>query len=230
CSNVSVQAHQEIGYDSKKIQVIPNGFDLQNFSFEASAAKKVRDELGLPFKTPLVGVIGRYHIHKNHLGFLEAASLVHKKIPDVHFLLIGQDVDASNAELVQAIKRHGLEKVVHLLGYREDTSYLLSALDVFALPSLAEAFPNVLGEAMACGLPSVVTNSGDSAAILGEAGHVAGPTDMKEFANGLLKILHLSKQDRKSLGSLARCRVEDHYNIKDVIRRYEDFYESLMLS
>src|SRR3569833_2659443 len=127
------------------------------------ARTSIRCELGLEAETPLVGVIARFDPQKNHIGFIRAAALVYKQRPDTHFLLAGSGIDNLNEPLMGAIKAAGIMNATHLLGRRDDIWQVMAAFDVSVSSSHGEAFPNVLGEAMACGLPCVVAGGGGAA-------------------------------------------------------------------
>lgn len=230
CSQAAADIHAAAGYDAKKIVFIPNGFDAARFRPDAGARVPVRSELGLPEGTPLIGLIARLDPQKNHAGFFEAGARIRQERPDAHFLLAGAGVDAGNAELRRKIQTAGLAGNTHLLGRREDVPRLMAALDVLVSSSgFGEAFPNVLGEAMACGVPCVVTDVGDSAEITGETGRVVAPGNMEGLAREVVEILELSGEERRSLGAKARERIQARYGIESVARRYEKFYESLLV-
>ncbi len=226
CSVRARQVHAAVGYVDEKIHVIPNGFDLDRFVPDAAARASVRAELGLPHDAPLVGVVARYDPQKNHLGLVQAATQVLAQWPQVHFVLAGKDVDGGNAELQAAIATHpGLAAHMHLLGRRDDVPRLMAAFDVLALSSShGEAFPNVLGEAMACGVPCVVTDVGDSAEIVGRTGRVVAVGDMAGLARELVALLNLPADERAALGQQARQRVQENYEIGHVTRMYEAMY------
>ena len=229
CSHRAKDVHVNAGYDKEKMVVIPNAFDLTAFRPDENARVSVRLELGLSEDTPLVGLIARFDPQKDHAGFFEAAARAYLSRPDVHFLLAGAGVDYSNFTLRQAIQRAGVDSNTHLLGRREDMPRLMAALDVLASSSsFGEAFPNVLGEAMACAVPTVVTDVGDSAEIVGETGRVLAPRDMEGLAQHIVDILGLPDETRRKLGASARRRVQSRYDIESVVRQYEGFYESLM--
>lgn len=229
CSQVGKDIHVSAGYDEKKMVVIPNGFDLAQFKPDSEARVSVRRELGLAEGTPLVGLIARYDPQKNHTGFLEAAARVHRSHPEAHFLLAGTGVEVSNSALRDAIQQAGVRDETHLLGRREDTPRLMAALDVLtSSSSFGEAFPIVLGEAMACGVPCVVADVGDSAEIVGETGRVAATGDMAGLAHHIVEILELSCKERRVLGKSARERIQTRYDIGSVVRQYEGFYENLV--
>jgi glycosyltransferase involved in cell wall biosynthesis len=226
-SEVARQAHANRGYAAGKMVVIPNGFDLTRFQPDSVARMEVRRELGVAAGTPLVGVIGRFHPQKNHLGFVEAATMLHRRMPEVHFVFAGNGVDIGNAFLVQAAKSAGVAEVCRFLGRRNDVPRLMAALDVLASSSIGEAFPNVLGEAMACSVPCAVTDVGDSAYIVGDAGRAVAFGDMTGLAAALESLLRLPLDQRRSLGERARARVAEYFEIGKVVRMYEAFYEEL---
>lgn len=227
CSHRAKHVHAAIGYSEKKLKVIPNGFDLHRFVPDVTARVSVRNELNLPADTLLVGLIARLDSQKNHLGFIQAAAQVHKYIPSAHFVLAGKGIDRHNSALMAAIADNDLQQHAHLLGRRDDVPRLMASLDVLASSSHGEAFPNVLGEAMASGVCCVVTDVGDSAEIVGDTGHVVPPGDMRELAQGLIQFLQLPSRERISRGTRARARVESNYEIQHVTRLYENCYQQI---
>jgi glycosyltransferase involved in cell wall biosynthesis len=117
---------------------------------------------------------------------------------------------------------------MQLLGRRADIPRLTAALDVASASSaFGEGFPNVVGEAMACGIPCVVTNVGDAARIVGETGIVVPPKDPVALAEGWRKLIALGAEGRGQLGQAARARIQQHYSLTGVVRQYEDLYESV---
>ncbi len=228
CSHKAKTVHEAAGYAASKISVIPNGFDLNHLQPDAEARANLGAELGLPPDALLVGVVARFDVQKNHLGFVQAAAQVLAALPQAHFVLAGKDVDAGNAALQSAIAAHpGLAAHMHLLGRRDDVPRLMAAFDVLASPSHGEAFPNVLGEAMACGTPCVVTEAGDSAEIVGSTGRVVAVGDMAGLARQLIAVLKLPTAERTALGQQARARVQENYEIGRVARQYEAVYEQV---
>jgi glycosyltransferase involved in cell wall biosynthesis len=208
--------------------IIPNGFETGLFKPDAASRAKFRNELGLAIETPLVGLIGRYDPQKNHFGFLGAAATVAQEFPDAHFVLCGPGVDVQNGELTSRVGDSGFKERIHLLGERPDMPSITAALDIACSSSLGEAFPNVIGEAMACGVPCVVTDVGDSAAIVGSTGKVVPPGDDLALARAVLGLLAMPDAERKALGLRARQRVIDNYSLDQVVRQYELLYESLV--
>lgn len=228
CSRQAQRIHVENGYDSDKMLLLPNGFDLSRFQPDAGMRDVVREELKLAAGALVVGLVARDDPQKNHPGFIEAAAQVYRTLPQVHFVLAGDGIDQNNKRLTALIARMGLTGHVHLLGRRDDIPRLMAALDILASSSFGEAFPNVLGEAMACGVPCVVTDAGDSAEIVGDTGRVVACGDMGGLARQLIELLRWPAAQRAQLGALARQRICDRYEISDITRRYEEFYVQLM--
>ncbi|MGH8511735.1 MAG: glycosyltransferase, partial [Gammaproteobacteria bacterium] len=189
CSEAARKIHVACGYAPEKMVVVPNGFDIAYFKPDPNARLSVREELGLSLETTLVGLIGRCDPQKNHAGFLSAAAVLHLRRPDVHFLLAGQGVDRANQTIQHTLAANGLASVTHLLGLRDDIPRLMGALDVLASSSYGEAFPNVVGEAMASGVPCAVTDVGDSAYIVGDTGRVVSSGDMEGLAHAIDSLL-----------------------------------------
>lgn len=226
CSQRAKEVHAAVGYVDEKVHVIPNGFDLGHFAPDVTARASLRTELGLLPDAQLVGVVARFDAQKNHFGLVQAAAQLLVQLPEVHFVLAGTGVDGGNAALRAAIAAHsGLQTHMHLLGRRDDVPRLMAAFDVLASPSHGEAFPNVLGEAMACGLPCVVTDAGDSAEIVGSTGRVVAVGDMAALAQQLQEVLQLPAEQRAALGLQARARVQAEYEISHVAGLYQAFYE-----
>lgn len=226
-SETASRIHISLGYAAEKMCVVPNGFDLTRFRPDKEARDRVRASLGLADDLPLVGMLARFDPLKNHFGFVMAMAMVRRRMPDLHLLMAGKKIDRNNEELIRSIKKASLLDNTQLLGERDDLPELMAALDVLACPSHAEAFPNVVGEAMASGVPCVATDVGDCAYIIGDTGTIVPAGDMAAFASGVEAMLKLSREQRAALGEKARARVANHFDIGRVVRQYEEAYESL---
>jgi glycosyltransferase involved in cell wall biosynthesis len=228
CSAIARDIHIKLGYSPQKFVVIPNGFDLDRFQPDPQARESVRKELGICSDTSLIGLIARFDYQKNHLGFIDAIRILHQERPDVNFLLAGKDIDKHNNVLRTAINQAGVNHVTHLLGLREDIPRLMASLDILvSASSFGEAFPNVLGEAMACEVPCVVTDVGDSAYIIGECGRIIMAGDMPGLARAIYELLSLTKEELSQLGKKARNRVSENFEINHITNIYISMYENL---
>jgi glycosyltransferase involved in cell wall biosynthesis len=228
CSEGSRSEYERRGFVADKLVVISNGFDTTAFRPDREARIEVRRELGLGPDVPLVGLVARYDPVKDHVSFVRAAALLRRRLPAVHFLLCGDRVDHANTELTSAVNALGLEGCCHLLGPRRDVARLQAGLDLATSSSVSEAFPLCLGEAMACGVPCVATNVGDSAAILGATGRIVPPRAPALLARAWEELLEFAPEERSRLGMEARRRIQERYELAAVAARYETLYERLL--
>jgi glycosyltransferase involved in cell wall biosynthesis len=228
CSKEAMRIHIDLGYAAQKFVVIPNGLDLDLFKPDPAARREVRGELGVRDDAILIGLGARFDPQKDHLNFVEAASVLAARHANVEFVLWGDEITWDNHILADAIAKSGFGARFHLLGWRGDTSRLSAALDIGALSSAyGEAFPNVLGEIMACGVPCVATNVGDSALIIADTGRVVPIRDSQALTSGWEELISIGPDKRADLGAAARRRVQAHFKLSDVVSRYETVYLDL---
>lgn len=228
-SHIGAKQHEALGYDAERGVVIANGIDCVAFRPDDEARHSVRAELGVSPESVLVGLIARYHPMKDHGGFLIAAAQVLRSHPSVHFMLVGRGVSKEEVTLSKTIAEHHLQDRVFLLGERRDVARLTAALDIACSASAwGEAFSNAIGEAMACGVPCVVTDVGDSAHIVGETGLVVPPGDSARLAQAITQLIE-TWPERRQLGLAARQRVQTEFSLPSVADQYEQLYEGLVL-
>ena len=223
CSERAAQAHIRIGYPAQRVQIIPNGFELPQKP-ETLARSVVRQSLGIPESCPMIGLIGRFNPAKDHENFFRAAAIVAKHYPEAHFILCGVGVDANNAFLNQVIASAGIQSNTHLLGHRHAIAEIISSLTMLVSSSVSEAFPNVIGEAMSLAIPCVVTDAGESASLIGDAGFVMPTANAEALADGILRMLRLSAHDRAAMGNAGRRRIESFFTLAAVVKQYENMY------
>lgn len=230
CSENARTLYMQRGFDESRITVIPNGFDTARFRPDPSARREVRHELNLPDGTIAIGLVARYDPVKDHATFLHAAAELAKTHPHARFVMCGANVDESNTELASLIRSLGIGDVCRLLGPRRDVQRIYRALDIATSASISEAFPLAVGEAMACGVPCVATDVGDSALIVGDAGEVVPPRQPPALADACRRILALEDADRAQLSTAARRRIIERFDLDAVTRRYEQLYLELTTS
>ena len=228
-SREGLNYHEKIGYRSRRWVVIPNGFDLSRFKPDARSRVSLLQELGLDSEStsPLIGYVARFDPMKDHPTFLDAACSLLQERRDVHFVMVGRDIDWRNRGLTTRIPKTSSNNF-HLLGERVDVVEITAGLDIACSVSSGEGFSNVIGEAMACGTPCVVTDVGDSAFIVGETGFVVKPRDSEGLAGAWRKLLDLGRDRRSELGKAARKRIQEHFDISKIVERYEALYSSLL--
>ena len=228
CSEASLRFHKELGYDAEKLELVPNGVDLEQFRPDPIARLSVREELGIPADALLIGTAARFHPQKDHRNFIRAAEQLHKEMPEVHFLLCGLDITWQNSQLVDWIEAAGIGECCHLLGVRQDVARLFAAMDIATTSSISgEAFPVVVAEAMASRTPCVVTDVGDSALIVDKTGSVVVPGDPDALAEAWRKLLEAGPGVRHYLGMAARRRVQQHFSLAVIVDRHQAIYAQL---
>lgn len=221
------KVHESIGYPPAKSVVVPNGYLLPSPAEAASSRRRMRDELGLDEGAILVGSAGRFSPQKGYRGFVAAAAETARRFPQARFLILGREVTWENAELAGWIREAGLADRFHLLGEQRNVLDWLASLDVFALFSLDEGFPNVVAEAMSVGIPCIVTDVGDAALLVGESGIVIRSGDLSGLTGGLERLIGAGEEERRRLGEAGRHRVEATYSLSVVAERYGTLYDEL---
>ncbi len=113
-------------------------------------------------------------------------------------------------------------------GVRADIGRFTAALDIASSCSYSESFANVIGEAMACSVPSVATDVGISAWIVGDTGRIVPPRNPEALADAWRELIELGAAGRKALGTAARSRVTNYFSLASVVQQYEGLYESVV--
>jgi glycosyltransferase involved in cell wall biosynthesis len=229
CSRTSARQHETIGFAAERTVVIPNGIDTTLFQPDPAAAGRLRALAGIPAERPLVGMVARWHAMKDHANLIRAVGRLRRQGTELQLVMIGQGLDAGNAELVAELRAAGLGERVSLLGMRQDVPALVPGLDLLVSPSAyGEAFPLAVGEAMAAGVPCVVTEVGDCAWLVGRTGEVVAPRDSAALAAAIGRLLAQPAAARRARGEQARARVVDNFALPAIVRRYEELYAGLV--
>ncbi|HUK09109.1 MAG TPA: glycosyltransferase [Stellaceae bacterium] len=229
-SEASARQHEALGYAAARRVVMAGGFDCELFRPLPEARGAVRNELGLDEDAILVGLMARLHPMKDHVGFLRAAGFVAARHRNVNFVLAGSGITAEAPELLQAIAEYQLEGRVFLLGVRRDMVRLNAALDIAcSASSHGEGFSNAIGEAMACGVPCIATDVGDSARLVSNAGMIVPPRDPAALARALGELIEAGAASRRRLGDAARRHVERDFSLQVVAQRYREFCEAQVI-
>jgi glycosyltransferase involved in cell wall biosynthesis len=226
-STAGRREHERLGYRPRRWSMIPNGFDTDAFSPAPDARRLMRRELGIADDVPLVGMLARLHPMKDHPTFVKAAAEVARRRDDVRFVIAGRGVDG-NDRLLNLARSLSISDRVRFLPERQDSAAFLAALDVAVSSSSSEAFPNVVGEAMACGVPCVVTDVGESRMLVGDTGVVVPPRDPTALADGILRVLALDPASRTDLGRRARRWIQAEFSLQPVVDQYLALYAELV--
>jgi len=217
------------GFPEKSAVVIPNGIDTDYFRPDAGGRKKIRQEWGIGEKTPLIGMVARMDPMKDHRSFLYAAAELVKERSDVHFVFIGDGAPAYRAELIALAEKLGLVKSVIWTHGRNDMREVYSAFDIMSLSSAyGEGFPNVIGEAMACGVACVVTNVGDAAEVVGKTGFVIRPQSPARLVEKWKEMLDQTCEAREARAEAAKRRIYENFSVATLATRTESSLKTLI--
>lgn len=229
--SVSKALVQEINLRFKvsvsRFKAILNGVNIDRFQPDNEARKKVRQELAISEEQLVVGSVGRLVEVKNYPSFIRAFALVVQKHPQAKLIIAGDG--PMRAELNSLVDELQLRENVNLLGRREDVPGVMNAFDVFVLPSFREGLSNTILEAMASGLPAVVTNVGGSPEIVvdGETGYLFEVSNTKQLADYLCQLFE-DKALLVKMSKQARHHVVDNYSLQGMVDNYQNTYQELM--
>ena len=197
-SSLGQKLLEDCGFSAQRMLVIRNGIDTEAFYSDPAGGRRVRREWNVAAETRVVGIVGRVATEKGHDVFLKAAAGVLRQGAAMVFVCVGEGAPAYVAELQRLAQELGITKHIIWAGLRNNMREVYNALDVCCSASHYEGFPNVLLEAMACGVPCVSTDVGDVRAILGELGIVVPPADPNALAGAIMDVMGRDKSDLKA--------------------------------
>lgn len=218
--------HLTEGYPADKMVVIPNGIDTEGFQPDREAGARLRTEWGIPEDALLIGLVGRLHPMKDHPNFLKAAALLCQEKKNIMFVCVGKGPEDYTMELQQLTAQLNLSEKVIWAGTHADMPAVYNALDIYVSASAyGEGFSNALGEAMACGLPCIVTDVGDSAWIVGNTGIIVPPKNPEALANAMKQLIEkVDDQDQEPI----RQRIIDRFSVSELAQKTETMFYQLL--
>lgn len=217
------------GFPVERIRVVPNGIDVARFAPDPAAGAALRRSCGVAGDDMLIGVVGRLDPMKDHETFFQALAALAPRRANLRALIVGEGSQGWRNRLRAHAAESGLSDRLIWLGWRKDMTPVYCALDVLCLPSAyGEGFPNVVAEAMACGVPCVVTDVGDAKALVGDCGQVAPARDAPALASAVEAVVALSREERRALGARARARIVAEYDVARLVTRTVAALEATM--
>jgi len=209
------------GFRQRKMVVVHNGINTKRFRPNDEAGRDFRLKHGIGRTETLIGLVGRLDPMKGHETFLRAASLLVTDGENVRFVCVGDGQKAYKEILRQLTESLGIAKSTIWLDEYAPIENLYNALDVLtSSSSYGEGFPNVIGEAMACGIPCVVTDVGDSKDIVGETGLVVPPNDVEALVTAWRRLMHAENSLKATKGKAARERIVQHFGLERLIANF----------
>ena len=214
--------------DNDHFIVIPNGIDVDHFRPDARLRGALRAEWGVMTHETLVGIVARLDPMKDYPNFLEAAANLARRERGLRFVSVGGGPENYEAVLQEQARALGLNERMIWAGPRADLPAVYNALDLLVSSSaFGEGFSNVLGEAMACGVPCVATDVGDAREILGDGDTVVQPCNPEALVTGILALLDRLRLEGASLGAQARRRVAENFSVEMLVERTKVALETI---
>lgn len=212
------------GLRPDKISVIPNAVDFQRF---ADASPICRDAFGIPKEARVILFVGRLEPQKSPFLLLETFDRLRKRHPDWHLVLVGNG--PLKPAITSWITANQLETAVTLAGWRGDIPSLLKGTDCLVLPSQWEGMPNVVLEAMAAGLPVVVSKVEGTKELIehGTDGLLFEPDSRQELECQIETLLTDSRL-ALTLAKNAQLKVRKFFTFESMVAAYEHVYRCLL--
>jgi glycosyltransferase involved in cell wall biosynthesis len=217
--------HAAEGYCEDRLTVIANGIDTKRFSISPEQRRAVRREWSVGDEEILIGRAARFDLLKDYPSFLSAAARVSRVEPRARFVCIGDGTDC--AELHHIATAEGVADRMIWAGGRADMPAVYNALDVCVSSSISEGFPNAVAEPMACGVPCVATDVGDSALIVGDAGIIVPAGNPEALADGILRLVRSHWEYPRER---VRQRITDNFTVERLIASTEAAFDELLAS
>lgn len=229
-SQAAQQQHEAIGY-AKHGKVLGNGFDLNRFAPDAETRNVMRARLGIIDQRPIIGYVGRLAPIKDLPTFFSAMARVARKYPDVAVVALGRDLPRAHELLPESRADLAfLGARLTLLPEQSDVREWYRAFDICVLTSLAEGFPNVIGEAMASGVPCVSTDVGTCRLVIGQTGRLVAPKDPAALGAAIANLLSYPAETLRVMGLAARARITEHFSIASITHAHEAEWRRLASS
>lgn len=217
---------QLTGLMPSQVRVIYNGVPLGSHD-HAISDRSILQSIGIPIDSLLIGAIGNLYPVKGHIYLVRAMPEILQRHPGAHVVLLGRGGELEH--LREESKALGVEKHIHLLGYREDTAKWLEVMDVYVQPSLNEGLPLALLEAMNAGVPVVVTAVGGmpEVVVAGQTGLTVAPNSSDELAHAIVKVLG-DRNLAVKVGLAGEQQVRANFSLESMIAGYRNVYSELL--
>lgn len=227
CSKKALEMHVRLGYQAEKMRFVANGYDLDRYKPGLCSLQSLAVVPSVSNDSFVFATVARWDPQKDHANLINAASILRDKgVRKFVCLLIGPKIVASNRVLQGLIKEKNLEQYVRLCGVSTNIPEIMNFVDCHVLPSAAEAFPNVVAEALACSVPCIVTDVGDAGDMVGDDGWVVPPRDAVALALAMRNVMEAFEDTETWEELKLRCRKRalNNLNVQQMISAYEEVW------
>jgi glycosyltransferase involved in cell wall biosynthesis len=215
------------GFPGQKIRVVHNGIDTNQFYVDINKKDILKDRLSFSRSFFLIGIVARIDPKKDHKSFIKAASIVASKRHDINFVVVGRGDPKKTRELQEQVQKLRLSKRIKFIGPQKDMNLIYNGLDLLCLSSsFGEGFPNVLGEAMACGTPCVATGVGDSHIIIGDTGIIVPPRNSRALSKAMMEMIEKIKSSRQCLEKRVTERIRNKFPNEEMVAKTLSIFNS----
>ena len=234
-SEFVAQSVRDLGYSPSRVFLVLNGLELDDWEDQRTEGAAVRKEFGIAPETPLIASASRLFKYKGQHELLMALPKVKARFPDVKVLIVGEDDPRAfqeggsyTDELKRLCTELSLEDNVVFTGFRRDVRAIMSACDIYSMPSFEEPFGMVFTEAMALERPVVALDNGGTKEVVvnGVSGLLSDPGDTDALAANLLQLME-DPGLRAEMGRHGKQRVVEVLNSKRMADDVADVYDKI---
>jgi glycosyltransferase involved in cell wall biosynthesis len=227
-SRALARHHNVAGFHSERSQLIPDGFDTGLYRPRDGARDRLCARFGIDPGAVVVGHIAAHHPQNDQAMLIEAVARARAMGQNLHLLISGAGMEARGHDLLELATRLLPAGCVTFADPSSDDPEWLPGLDMLAVSAAwGDAVPQAIGEALACGVPVVATDLGDSVEIVGPCGRIVPPQDPVGFGEALLGLAAMDPGQRRQLGEAGRQRVIERFSLESALDRYRELHQRL---
>lgn len=223
-SRHTAEQYEQLGFDPGRRVIMPNGVNCAVFKPDPTGRERLVSLLGIPPDRLIVGHVARFDPMKDQATLIRAIATLRAEGVDLHLVVVGPGHE--NGALVRMAAEAGIGDRISVIGPTFGVAGLMPGLDVHVITSAwGETFSLATAEAMACGVPAVVTDLGDCRWVVGEDDFTVRPGDPDGVAAALRRILVLDAGERRRLGLAGRERIVSLFSHEQYATRHNELYE-----
>ncbi len=217
-SKAGLNSYKRVGYSAVQSALLLNGVDTERFRPNEEARNELRRSLNIGSTEFVLGFVGRLAKVKNFPLFVETVRLLVAEGFKGKCVIVGKGFDETNLPLSKSLRESGIRENCLLLGPQENMENIYPALDLLVVTSISEGFPNVVAEAMSCGVPVLSSAVGDAEEIIQHTGKVVHDDDPEHFASAILE----SQANFTSQKTRVECRsrVAKYFSAETCVREF----------